>query len=287
MVETASDFTGYIARYNIARSEGTLLRYLSDAYRSLARTVPVEEARRTAQRHHRLAACAGAFHRFHSGGRSGENAGNGHRGVAGRRHRWPRPAPATPWSETGEDSPCWCATPCSAVCSLWISTGPRSSARSTRTGVTACTNGRIARRLLRRARVCERRCRGPQRPRLFMLDDTHENVTSIHGRCARSSTIPMATTIGPSPAWSILTPRRTAAKWCSSTIRSETDRARNLVARRPDAAEGRRDLAADVSPSETGARSAKQSLNSGQQDGSRLVWRRGFPCPHISRVSHC
>ncbi|WP_291527074.1 DUF3516 domain-containing protein, partial [Bifidobacterium sp. UBA744] len=43
MVETASDFTGYIARYNIARSEGTLLRYLSDAYRSLARTVPPEK----------------------------------------------------------------------------------------------------------------------------------------------------------------------------------------------------------------------------------------------------
>ena len=43
MVEAASDFTGYIARYNIARSEGTLLRYLSDAYRSLARTVPVEK----------------------------------------------------------------------------------------------------------------------------------------------------------------------------------------------------------------------------------------------------
>ncbi|MCI1211338.1 DEAD/DEAH box helicase [Bifidobacterium tibiigranuli] len=43
MVETASDFTGYISRYGIARSEGTLLRYLSDAYRSLARTVPVEK----------------------------------------------------------------------------------------------------------------------------------------------------------------------------------------------------------------------------------------------------
>ncbi len=43
MVETASDFTGYIARYNIARSEGTLLRYLSDAYRALARTVPKEK----------------------------------------------------------------------------------------------------------------------------------------------------------------------------------------------------------------------------------------------------
>lgn len=43
MVETASDFTGYIARYNIARSEGTLLRYLSDAYRALSRTVPFEK----------------------------------------------------------------------------------------------------------------------------------------------------------------------------------------------------------------------------------------------------
>lgn len=43
MVETASDFTGYIARYNIARSEGTLLRYLSDAYRVLARTVPADK----------------------------------------------------------------------------------------------------------------------------------------------------------------------------------------------------------------------------------------------------
>lgn len=40
MVETASDFNGYIARYGIARSEGTLLRYLSDAYRVLSRTVP-------------------------------------------------------------------------------------------------------------------------------------------------------------------------------------------------------------------------------------------------------
>ena len=32
MVETASDFKTYIGRYKIARSEGTLLRYLSDAY---------------------------------------------------------------------------------------------------------------------------------------------------------------------------------------------------------------------------------------------------------------
>lgn len=40
MVETASDFSGYISRYAISRSEGTLLRYLSDAYRCLSRTIP-------------------------------------------------------------------------------------------------------------------------------------------------------------------------------------------------------------------------------------------------------
>lgn len=40
MVETASSFTSYVSNLGIARSEGTLLRYLSDAYRALKRTVP-------------------------------------------------------------------------------------------------------------------------------------------------------------------------------------------------------------------------------------------------------
>ncbi len=40
MVETASDFKTYVGRYNIAKSEGTLLRYLSDAFRVLVRTIP-------------------------------------------------------------------------------------------------------------------------------------------------------------------------------------------------------------------------------------------------------
>ncbi|BDR53140.1 DEAD/DEAH box helicase [Bombiscardovia nodaiensis] len=40
MLETASDFNSYIGRYGISRSEGTLLRYLSDAYRAMTRTVP-------------------------------------------------------------------------------------------------------------------------------------------------------------------------------------------------------------------------------------------------------
>lgn len=43
MVESASDFKGYIQRLGIARSEGTLLRYLSDAYRVLSRTVPADK----------------------------------------------------------------------------------------------------------------------------------------------------------------------------------------------------------------------------------------------------
>ena len=40
MVETASDFKTYVQRYGLARCEGVLLRYLSDAYHVLDRTVP-------------------------------------------------------------------------------------------------------------------------------------------------------------------------------------------------------------------------------------------------------
>ncbi len=43
MLETASDFKGYIQRCNIARAEGILLRYLSEAYRALDRTVPFDK----------------------------------------------------------------------------------------------------------------------------------------------------------------------------------------------------------------------------------------------------
>ena len=40
MVETVSDFKTNVGRYGIAKSEGTLLRYLSDAFRVLDRTIP-------------------------------------------------------------------------------------------------------------------------------------------------------------------------------------------------------------------------------------------------------
>lgn len=43
MVETASDFKGYVQRCGISRAEGILLRYLSEAYRTLDRTVPLDK----------------------------------------------------------------------------------------------------------------------------------------------------------------------------------------------------------------------------------------------------
>ncbi len=43
MLESASDFKGYVQRLGIARSEGILLRYLAEAYRALMRTVPLEK----------------------------------------------------------------------------------------------------------------------------------------------------------------------------------------------------------------------------------------------------
>ena len=43
MLETASDFKGYVQRCGIARAEGILLRYLSEAYRALDRTVPLDK----------------------------------------------------------------------------------------------------------------------------------------------------------------------------------------------------------------------------------------------------
>jgi len=42
MYERAMTFTEYVQYYEIARSEGTLLRYLTDAYRTLSRTVPTQ-----------------------------------------------------------------------------------------------------------------------------------------------------------------------------------------------------------------------------------------------------
>lgn len=43
MVEKGETFKSYVASYGIARSEGLLLRYLSETYRSLDRTIPLDK----------------------------------------------------------------------------------------------------------------------------------------------------------------------------------------------------------------------------------------------------
>lgn len=43
MLETANDFKGYVTGFGMSKSEGTLLRYLSEAYRALSRTVPPDK----------------------------------------------------------------------------------------------------------------------------------------------------------------------------------------------------------------------------------------------------
>jgi len=42
LYERAMDFSEYVRFYNLARSEGTVLRYLTDAYKTLIRTVPMD-----------------------------------------------------------------------------------------------------------------------------------------------------------------------------------------------------------------------------------------------------
>ena len=68
MLESANDFKGYIQKLNIARSEGILLRYLAEAFRSLDRTVPVAKRDEQLRRHHLLAGLCGALRGLEPGG---------------------------------------------------------------------------------------------------------------------------------------------------------------------------------------------------------------------------
>ena len=134
----------------------------------------------------------------------------------------PRPAQNRPWWRIAVDSPYWCAMPCSAVCSSWTSTSRTSSARSIRTGATACTSGRTRSTITTTStntststrRHAAANCSSSTKAR---------RTASTPGRCGRSSTIPMATTIGPSPEPSTWTPRNPAARLSSSTTACPTD----------------------------------------------------------------
>ena len=59
LYERAMTFADYVGYYGLARSEGLVLRYLSDAYKALRQTVPEDAEDRGALRPHRVARRAG------------------------------------------------------------------------------------------------------------------------------------------------------------------------------------------------------------------------------------
>ncbi len=220
MVETASDFTGYIARYNIARSEGTLLRTCPTP--TVRWRVPFRRKSATSSLTTSSPGCAWwsvpSTPRWWTNGSMPEPIPTRPR----RPPILPRPAQNRPWWRIAVDSPYWYATPCSAACSSWTSTSRTSSARSTRTGVTACTNGKTRSTITTTSTNTSTSTR--RHAAASCSSSTKARRTaSIPGRCGRSSTIPMATTIGPSPEPSTWTPHNPAARLSSSTTACPTD----------------------------------------------------------------
>ena len=71
MFERALSFGELISFYQLARSEGLVLRYLSDAYRAIRQTVPAEAQTPRAARPHRVARRARAPGRLEPGRRVG------------------------------------------------------------------------------------------------------------------------------------------------------------------------------------------------------------------------
>ena len=113
MLETASDFKEYVARYGIARSEGTFLRYLSDAYRVLDRTVPFDK------RDDRLKT---SFHGLAWWFARSTPAWSTNGRLQARWKMLRRRPKRMPWCATAAASRCSCATRCSAVCALPLRT---------------------------------------------------------------------------------------------------------------------------------------------------------------------
>ena len=107
--------------YQLARSEGLVLRYLSDAYRAIRQTVPTEAQTRSCSTSSRGSAssCARSTRASSTSGRSSIDP------VADLRRRGPSCRPRRRrCSRTAARSWCSCATSCSAACS-----SPRSQKR--------------------------------------------------------------------------------------------------------------------------------------------------------------
>lgn len=109
MLESAADFKGYIQKLGIMRYEGALLRYLSEAYRALDRTLPFDKR---SEEMEDIIAWLGLVVRSVDSSLVDEWE------QAGQELDARRPRQRMLWSTIAVASPCWCATPCSVECVL-------------------------------------------------------------------------------------------------------------------------------------------------------------------------
>ena len=129
MFERALSFGELISCYQLARSEGLVLRYLSDAYRAIRQTVPVEAQTPDLLD---LVAWLGELVRQVDSSLVDEWESLDQPRRRPRRSRWCRRRRRR-CSRTGARSSCWCATSCSAACSSRRCRRTTSSPRSIRT----------------------------------------------------------------------------------------------------------------------------------------------------------
>ena len=206
MLESAADFKGYIQKLGIMRYEGILLRYLSEAFRGLDRTIP--EDKRSEQLKD-IIAWLGLIVRSVDSSLvdEWENAG----AVLDA-----APPPKRSCA-TDAGSPCSCATPCSAVFAWLLTAIRRGLARRTATGASASAPG--YRPWMSITRSTRRFCWTPTRARRPISCSTRRMRKSCTcGTCVRSSTTRRAITISSSPPMWTWMPRRKATAWCSRTI---------------------------------------------------------------------
>ena len=200
-------------RYGIARSEGTLLRYLADAYRVLDRT---DSAPRSATSGWRISShgsaswCARWTRAWWTSGRARVRCLRGRPAPCGRRRRSARPS--RPHRARAQR-----ALP--AACG-WRRRRTRGGARGKLDQRVGLRRAALAARRSTRTSRCMRpschRCRRP----LGGLPGDRRGATrrrSACGTCTRSSATRKATTTSPSqPTW-IWTPPRRKARPCSRT----------------------------------------------------------------------
>ena len=199
MLETASDFKGYVQKCGIARAEGILLRYLSEAYRALDRTVPFDK--RDERLEDIIAWCNAV--------------------------KWPdenRPAvPRTPtrWFTTAAPSPSWYATRSLHACVLLprIATTSWASSTASGAGVLRAGSASWTNTLRRTRRSCSTET--PDQQTTSRLTRA-TSVPTMCGTYARPSMAPRVTATLALPLTWISMPLRTRARSYLTTTASDS-----------------------------------------------------------------